>query len=130
MRDLESMRNQFDRFFSDLPVSDGAPPIDVQETDDSIIVRASMPGYKPEDLTVTFNRGTLSIRGESHEEHDETKGKWHVRERRSGSVYRTVTLPAEAVEEKANATLKDGVLEIRFPKTTESVGHEISVKSA
>lgn len=72
----------------------------------------------------------MSIRGESHEEHDETKGKWHVRERRSGSVYRTVTLPAEAVEENANATLKDGVLEIRFPKTTESVGHEIAVKSA
>jgi len=130
MRDLESMRNQFNQFFSDVPVSDGTPPIDVQETDESIIVRASVPGFKPEDLTVTFNRGTLSIRGESHEEHDETKGKWHVRERRSGSVYRTVTLPAEAVEENANATLKDGVLEIRFPKTTESVGHEIAVKSA
>lgn len=49
MRDLESMRNQFNQFFSDVPVSDGTPPIDVQETDESIIVRASVPGFKPED---------------------------------------------------------------------------------
>lgn len=130
MRDLESMRNQFNQFFNDLTVSDGTPPIDMQETDDSIIVRASVPGFKPEELTVTINRGTLSIRGESKEEHDETTGKWHVRERRSGSVYRTVMLPAEAAEEKANATLKDGVLEISFPKSVATNGHEIAVKAA
>ena len=130
IRNLETIRSQFNQFLTDL--TDGERtmlPIDINETEDAIIVRASVPGIKPKDLAVTINHGMLSIRGESREEREEQKGTWHVRERRAGSRYRSLTLPMAVNEDKAEATLKDGVLEIKLSKTEQSAGHRIKVQT-
>jgi HSP20 family protein len=137
LRELETLRNRIDRMFSDDELagearSEGAmaPALDVQETDDEIVVKASMPGIKPEDVEVKLDRDVIKIRGTCREERDEEKGTWHVHERRFGTMYRSFTLPAPVDEERAEATMKDGVLEIHLPKSDVTPGKQITVKSS
>lgn len=122
MRELDTLRERFDKLFADMtswqrPVTDVAPvPLDIQEVDGEIVVTASMPGIKPEDVDIEINRGVLTMRGATHEESEKTEGNWHLRERKSGSVERAVTLPAPVDDETAKATMEDGVLKVTFKK--------------
>lgn len=131
-KELEAVRERFDRLFSELARWRGAEeltiPLDVKETDDSIIVRASLPGFRPEDITVEVRQGVLTIRAESWEEREETKGTWHIRERRVGSVYRSLTLPAPVREEEGQASYEHGVLEIQLPKAEAGERRRIPVQ--
>jgi HSP20 family protein len=136
-RELESLRDRIDRMFADVGMPaeirpDGAliPEVDLQETDKEITVKASMPGVKPDDIDVKVDHNVLTLRGTSREERDETKGTWHVHERRFGSMYRSLTLPAAVKEDQAEARMQDGVLEIRLPKSDVSQGKQIKVKSS
>jgi HSP20 family protein len=127
-REIESLRERIDRLFGDLPTESKVPPIDVQEMDDQVVVKATMPGIKPEDIEVTVENGMLKIYGESKEERDETKGTWHLVERSYGSVSRSIMLPAAVTEDAAEAKLEDGVLEVRLPKAAPSAQTRIEVK--
>jgi HSP20 family protein len=136
-RDMETLRDRLDHIFSDTDVTrekatNGplVPPVDIHETESEIIVKASMPGIKTEDIEVQVDRGVLTIRGESHEKRDESKGMWHVHERRFGSMYRSFTLPVPVKEDEAEATMRDGVLEVHLPKSEPSTGKRITVKSS
>ncbi len=104
-------------------------PLDVQETDDGVLVKASLPGVKPEDIAVEVRNGVLTIKGESHEHRDETRGRWHVVERRVGSVERSVTLPTPVDESSGDAKYEDGVLTVAFKKSVEKPGKKIEVNS-
>lgn len=134
--DMETLRDRFDRLFSDLmngtSVTEerGVVPLDVHETDEEVTVKASMPGIKPEDITVEVRNGVLSIKGESHEHRDETRGKWHVVERRVGTVERSTSLPTPVDESSGEAKYEDGVLVISFRKSVEKPGAKIEVKAA
>jgi HSP20 family protein len=131
-RELETLRERLDRVLTELGRTsregESSVPVDVQETDDAVIVRASVPGIRPEDLSVEVNQGVLTIRGEIREEHEETRGTWHIRERRIGTIYRSVTLPTPVREEEAQATLEHGVLEIRLPKAEPRIQRRIPVQ--
>lgn len=131
-RELEAMRERFDRLFSELARWRGSEelsiPLDVRETDDSIIVRASLPGFRPEDIAVEVRQGVLTIRAESQEEREETKGTWHIRERRVGTAVRSITLPAAVREDEAQATYQHGVLEIRLPKAEPTERRRIPIQ--
>lgn len=131
-RELEAVRERFDRLFGELARWRGGEelgiPLDVQETDDAIIVRASLPGIRPEDISVELNQGILTIRAETREEREESKGTWHIRERRVGSAYRAITLPAPVREDEAQATYEHGVLEIRIPKAEAAERRRIPVQ--
>ncbi len=72
----------------------------------------------------------LTIQGETREERDETEGTWHRRERRLGRVYRAVTLPSDVDDENAEASLTDGVLEIRLPKTEPAEQRRIPIQAS
>ncbi len=132
---MDTIRDRFDRLFSDLTNGAGmgeersAMPLDVHETDDGVIVKASVPGVKPEDLTVEVRNGILTIRGESSEDRDETRGRWHVVERRVGSVERSVTLPVPVDDASGDAKYEDGILSISFKKSVEKPGNKIEVKA-
>ncbi|MCS7050098.1 MAG: Hsp20/alpha crystallin family protein [Thermomicrobium sp.] len=131
-RELEAMRERFDRLFSELTrwraTEELGIPVDLQETDDAIVVRASLPGVRPEDLTVEIRQGVLTIRAETREEREETKGTWHIRERRVGTLYRALTLPAPVREDEAQASYEHGVLEIRLPKAEAAERRRIPVQ--
>ena len=136
-RDIETLKDRMDRIFTDtslareLRTSDALiPPVDVQETEHEIVVKASMPGIKLEDVEVQVDRDVLTIRGKSDETRDQSEGTWHVHERRFGSMYRSFTLPSPVKEDEAEATIRDGVLEVHLPKSEPAAGKRITVKSS
>ena len=131
VRELESLRNRLDQLFTETTGSEQLlVPVDVQETDEAVTVTASVPGVKPEDLTVEVNQGVLTIRGESREEREEERGTWHLQERRVGRIQRTITLPAPVKEDQAEARVENGVLHVRLPKAEVGAKKRITVKAS
>ena len=103
--------------FNDLLRGDGfGPSVDLKETEQEIILKADIPGINQEDLDITVGENTVTLKGEIKlDESREEKG-YHLTERRYGSFYRTIPLPAEVKSEEATARCKNGVLELKIPK--------------
>ena len=96
----------------------GAPAVDVSENNDAYVVRAALPGWKPENVDITFESGTLTLKGEVNEEsqQNDENTRWHHREIRRNSFARTIALPAEVEADKARAEFENGVLTLTLPK--------------
>lgn len=104
------------------------PSVNIKETDQAFEVSAETPGIKPEEIQVTLSDGVLTIKGEKKEEKEETKGDYHVVERRFGSFQRSFRLPKEVDAAKIVAKHKDGVLNIILPKAPKAAATTIQVK--
>jgi len=89
-----------------------APTIDVLQRDRDIVVRAELPGARPEDVDITLHDGVLTISGRREEEKQEERGGYLVRERRSGSFRRSLQVPQDVDESKIKARFENGVLEV------------------
>jgi HSP20 family protein len=97
-----------------------SPAMDIYEEGGDVVVKAEIPGMTKEEIHIDLNEKTVTISGEKKkEEKVERKGYVHL-ERSYGSFARTFALPAEVQTDKARATFKDGVLELRMPKTAEA----------
>jgi len=108
----------------------GTLPLDVTETENDFVVKASLPGVKPEDVQITVHGDTLTIRGESKAE-DEKKGEhWHLRERRYGSFQRSVALSTPVNSDQAQAHYEHGVLTLTLPKSEAARPRQIKVSGA
>ncbi len=92
-------------------------PLDVEETEDKIKVSASVPGVDAENIDVTVDDGVLTIKAETASENEETNENYVVRERRSGSLHRSIRLPDTVDADNAESTYEQGVLTIALPKT-------------
>jgi HSP20 family protein len=100
-----------------VPAEHREPFIDVIETDKEVIATAEMPGLEKQDIKLNVSEDRLEISAETkHEEKKEEKG-YVYRERRSGSYYRAISLPSTVDPDKSKASYKNGVLEIKMPKT-------------
>ncbi len=106
------------------------PRLDVYEQDGYLVVKADVPGAKKEDVRVELDDGDLVIQGETRTENEVKEDQYYRMERRLGRFYRRVPLPFEVKAEDVQATMNDGVLEVRIPKPTEakSPGTPIPVK--
>ena len=104
--------------------------MDVQETDDEIVVTASLPGVAPEDINVTIEDRVLSIRTESATEEESKDDNYVVRERRAGSYRRSLRLPESVDAENVESGYEHGVLTITLPKREETKAKRIEVKVA
>lgn len=102
------------------PFATWAPRMDVYEKDSTIVVKAELPGLKKEDVQVEVDGNELVIRGESKAENEVKEDDYYRSERNFGSFYRRMTLPAGVTAEQIQATLKDGVLEVRVPEPAEA----------
>ena len=132
-RDVFGIEPYLDRLFDldtslwDLPVT--SFPIDVIENDNEYLVRASVAGFDPEQLEITFESNTLTIKGEIKEENkDEQQGRYHIRERYTGTFYRSVSLPGMIDQNQISAETDNGVLTIHLPKKPEAQPKRIEVK--
>lgn len=105
----------------------GAPALDVSTTPDALVVEAALPGVKPDEVDITVENGTLTIRGETRTERQEGEGEFLVREIRRGSFARAVTLPSGLEPDKASASFEDGVLRLRIPKAEEVKPRQIRI---
>ena len=109
----------------------GLLPLDVEETDDTIKVSASVPGVEAENIDVTVDDGVLTIKAETESENEEKNDNYVIRERRSGSLHRSIRLPETVDSENTESTYEQGVLTITLPKTeaTKPKSLPITVKS-
>jgi HSP20 family protein len=105
-------------------------PVDVSETDTEIVVKAPLPGVKPEDVEITVSEGVLTVRGESRTEETTEKDNYHRREIRYGAFSRSLPLPAHVDQEQAEAEFADGMLIVRLPKSEEARPKAIRIKGA
>jgi HSP20 family protein len=134
--EVERLRNEmerlYDRFFDLRPFhraedGDWVPFLDVSETSTEVIVKAEIPGMESKDIDVSLEGGTLTIKGERKQEHEEKDENFHRIERSYGSFYRSLRLPAEVDSENVKATYKKGILRISLPKTKKETGKKIEV---
>lgn len=95
------------------------PHVDMYEKNDSLMVKADLPGMKKEDIQVSMDEGDLILQGQSKTESEVKEEDYFYAERTAGSFYRRLALPADVKTEKIEANFKDGVLEIRIPKAAE-----------
>ncbi len=98
---------------------EGQLAVDVYQTKDMIIVKAPIAGVKPEDIDVAISEDVVTIRGDRKDEFAVEKDNYYVQECFWGSFSRSVILPTSTVAEKADASLKDGVLTIQIPKVVQ-----------
>jgi HSP20 family protein len=105
-----------------------SPSCDIYETDNLIVVKAEIPGVKKEDVKVNLQDGRLTISGERKFE-EETKKENYVRvEREYGSFIRSFTLPPSVDTKGISAEFKDGLLELKLPKTEQAKPKEVEIK--
>ena len=123
-----------DSFFNDNLLGFGqdfggwAPQVDVEETKDAIVFHADLPGLSKKDITITTEKGTLTICGERKNEVDDPKSQFHCVERSYGSFRRSFTLPNNVKVDSVEATYRDGVLEVSVPKADEVKPKSIEIK--
>lgn len=139
-RDMMSLRDTMERLIQEnfarpagslLPSMRGMVPLDVIEKGDSFEVRASLPGINPDDVQITVQGETLTIRGDTTSgDQERNEESWILRERRSGSFYRSVTLPAPLDADRATAKFDNGVLVLNIPKAETAKAKQISVSGA
>lgn len=96
---------------------EAGPVIDVEETDDEVIVLAEMPGLEKEDFSVEVTADRLVLRGEKRQEIEERQAGYSYTERSFGAFARVVPLPCEVAAEKTKATYRNGLLRVSLPKT-------------
>jgi len=95
---------------------EGQLTIDVYQTESDIVIKSTIAGVKPEDLDVAINNGMVTIRGERKNEEMVGSENYYYQECYWGSFSRSVVLPVDIISEKAEASLKNGILTIRLPK--------------
>ena len=125
------LEERFVRPFGRWPLLEGevqSLALDVCETDDSLVVEASLPGFGSDDVDISVVGNTLTIKGEKKQEEEKNEGKYHYLERRRGAFQRVITLPAEMNAEAAEAVFENGELTLTLPKVEEAKPKRIEVK--
>jgi len=137
--EVARIQNTIDRMFGDgwsrqfrsYPAEGGhVLPLDVYETPTKLVVRAQVPGVTRDRVTVTAERGTLTIQAHvpSDTEAPEAKEyRWHYRGIWHGDMVRSIALPPTVDAEKASATFVDGVLTLRIPKMEAAKPRQIPI---
>ena len=133
-RDIESVRDAMERMWEERSLRPTMPfwgleslAVDMWETDDNVVVRTAIPGLKAEDIDLSVTGDTLTIRAETKEEEEIKRENYLRRERRFGSLCRSVALPGGLETDKAEADYSDGILTLTFPKAEEVKPKSIKV---
>ena len=136
--DMLTLRQAMDRLFDDSFVrpsrlttafDEGTDlPVDMYQTDDSVVVKASVPGIKPEEVEVTITGDTLTIKGETRTAEEVKRDNYFRREISYGAFNRSILLPNSLQTDKAEATFENGVLTLTILKAEETKPRQIKIK--
>ena len=107
---------------------EGQLSVDVYQTPDSIVIKSTIAGVKPEDVDVAIENDMLSIRGQRKIEEEIAEEDYFYQECYWGGFSRSIILPVEVATDRIDASLKDGVLTVVLPKVKRSKGISIKVK--
>ncbi len=125
-RFFEPFFGRFNFLDESLGTGTWAPPVDVAEDKDKIMVRVEVPGMEESDLKVHFEDGLLSVSGERQFERKDDRN-YHRIERAYGSFVRTFSLPRSVDPNQIQAHYRNGVLEIEIPKREEAKPKQIQI---
>ena len=135
-REMMTLREAMDHLFDDaftrpLTLRDGwsAPAIDMYQTDDEVVVKASLPGVKADEVQINITGEVLTLKGETRQVEEKKDKAWHMREQRWGAFERAIALPTEVVADKAKAEFENGILTISLPKAEEVKPKIINIKA-
>lgn len=127
--ELGELRTRFDRMFHELGAGEGewSLPIDVVRDDGNLVLRADVPGLKPEEVKIEVEDDILTVSG-AHEETKEEKDKNFLRrERRYGSFSRSMALPPGVVADDIEASTHEGVVEVKIPLPEEEKKEPVTI---
>lgn len=130
MYDMRQALNQLmGRPYRGMEGQQGGFEMDVCEDEDAYEIEAAMPGVDPEDVEVTWKNNILMIRGESRSDQEKEEKNYHLRERRTGTFVRTISLPGSIDEDAIEANFNNGLLTLRLPKAQEEKSRRIQITS-
>ena len=137
VREMMTLREAMDRLFDDaftrpINLRDGgwsAPAVDMYQTDNDVVVRVALPGFKADEVQINVTGDVLTLRGDLKREEEKKDKAWHLREHRWGSFERSIALPTEVRADQANVDFENGILTITLPKAEEVKPKTISVKA-
>jgi HSP20 family protein len=139
-RDMMSMRDEMNRVLNEA-FGRGAndesawfsgawsPPVDIFETDEALVMKAELPGFSKDDISIEMKENTLVVKGERKRDDEVKEGNYHRMERVYGAFQRSFLLPTTVDQEKVRASYKDGVLELRLPKVQAAQPKRIAVSA-
>jgi HSP20 family protein len=130
-------QNQFERFLreafsprsgeGEVSTRTWAPPVDIYENGDNLVLKAELPGFNPDDVEIRVEDNTLYLKGERKFEKDVKEQSYHRVERSYGTFTRSFSLPNSVDADKVAATYKDGVLTLTMPKKEEAKPKTIKI---
>jgi HSP20 family protein len=144
-RELDRLQSEMNRLFEGVLTPSGerasanalttqtrlwSPAVDVAETQTELVLRAEIPGIKPEDVDIELTGDTLTLRGERKFENEERKDNFVRVERSYGRFQRSFTLAVPVNADAVKATYKDGVLEVHLPKSEANKPRKVQVTAA
>lgn len=137
-RELNHMRRMMDRVYdenlaqrwNDAERAASPLALDVKESEEAYIVKATLPGIDPQDVEITYNNKTLTIQGELKGEDEQENERYHMRERYSGKFYRQLRLPIAVNDDAIDAKYEHGILTLTLPKSEELKPKKIVVQTA
>ena len=132
---LRMFQDSVNRLFTEPSGRPWVPPVDIQETEHELILKADVPDVEMKDIDVHMENGTLTLRGErkfeaNQSEAHKTQGGWHRVERSYGTFERAFTLPDTVNAEAVKADYKNGVLTVTLPKKEIAKPRQIKVQVA
>ena len=136
-RDLVASQRDFDRLFreafspvfgeGELSTRTWAPPVDIYENGDNLVLKAELPGVDPKEVEIRVEDNTLYLKGERKFEKEVKEENYHRVERSYGAFTRTFSLPNTIDSDKVQAEYKDGVLTLTMPKKEEAKPKTIKI---
>jgi HSP20 family protein len=135
LRDILYLQDRMNKIFEDSikPAASKAspqelvPPVDIYENDNSVTIKAELPGLNRDEIIIDISGNILSIGGRKNKAHDDRIDNHHVIERQYGSFKRTFKLPEGVDMDKISAIFEYGVLEIKLPKEKSVTARRISI---
>jgi HSP20 family protein len=130
----ESMDKLFEEFFTHRPERGQLAPvvwqpaIEAYETEGDVVIRAELPGIDPNQVEITVTQDTLTIKGEAKTEQEDRRRNYYRRELRHGAFIRSIALPAGVYGDQAKASYRNGILEIRVPKSERAKPKTVKVE--
>lgn len=103
------------------------PVVDIIDNDESIVIKADLPGVDKKNISIDYKDRVLTLKGERVDDNEVKEENYYKRERVSGSFMRSFTLPASVAADKISADYKEGVLKIEIPKPEEQKPNQITI---
>jgi HSP20 family protein len=136
--ELVSLRERMNRVFDDslfrsdrredsFAMGTWSPAVDMFEKDDTVVIKAELPGLDKKDVSLDLQNGVLTLKGERKYENEVKEENYYRREMSCGKFIRSFTLPADVDADKIKAEFQNGLLTVEVPKPEEHNPKQIKV---